>query len=145
MNSSLNVRLQHRLLVTELLDEFTFRADQGESVADLFHEEAVFESPKGHIKGREAIASHFLSSSQTRAQAGRRSRHATFNVRIREIDSGRLEVSSSLLALAIEPDGAGNAILWGDQQDIVVMSASGSMQFMRRRMLPALMLSTGAK
>lgn len=145
MNSSLNVRLQHRLLVTELLDEFTFRSDQGESVADLFHEEAVFESPKGHIKGREAIASHFLSSSQTRAQAGRRSRHATFNVRIQEIASGRLEVSSSLLALAIEPDGAGNAILWGDQQDIVVMSASGSMQFIRRRMLPALMLSTGAK
>jgi len=144
MNSSLNVRLQHRLLVTELLDEFTFRSDQGESVADLFHEEAVFESPKGQIKGREAIASHFLSSSQTRAQAGRRSRHATFNVRIREIVSG-LEVSSSLLALAIEPGEGGNAILWGDQQDIVAMSASGSMQFMHRRMTPALTLSTGAK
>ena|SRR5882757_10994292 len=144
MNSSLNVRLQHRLLVTELLDEFTFRSDQGESVADLFHEEAVFETPKGQIKGREAIASHFLSSSQTRAQAGRRSRHATFNVRIREIVSG-LEVSSSLLALAIEPGEGGNAILWGDQQDIVAMSASGSMQFMHRRMTPALTLSTGAK
>ena len=145
MNSLLNVRLQHRLLVAELLDEFTFRSDLGESVADLFHEEAVFETPKGQIKGREAIASHFLSSSQTRAKAGRRSRHATFSVRIRDIGGGRLEVSSSLLALAIEPGEAGNAILWGDQQDIVVMSASGSMQFMHRRMTPALTLSTGEK
>ena len=145
MNSSLNVRLQNRLLVAELLDEFTFRSDAGESVADLFHEEAVFETPKGQIKGREAIASLFLSSSQNRAQAGRRSRHATFNVRIREIGGGRLEVSSSLLALAIEPGDVGNAILWGDQQDIVVMSASGSMQFLHRRMTPALTLSTGAK
>ncbi len=137
--SPLPASLRLRLLATAFLEEFTRRVDQGESVADMFDENAVFASPRGEIVGPAAISDLFRSLSEARRKAGRRQRHFISNVAIRELGDGRLEARSMLVAYAIEPDSDGTgSMLIGDQTDILIEDGNGGMRFLRRGMTPAM-------
>jgi hypothetical protein len=131
-----------RMAMSDLLSEFTSRVDHGEALGELFHEDAILRTPRGEIHGRDAIASLFSTSFESRRASGHFSRHSSLDVRARALGSGRFEVRSMLVAFAINEAASGaGSLLIGDQIDVVELRADGAYRFAVRQLSPALEFS----
>jgi hypothetical protein len=124
--------------VLHLLATFSARIDRGEGVADLFHEDAVFVTPKGAVRTCGAIATLFETRAAQQAAGGRLDRHIFTNLIVEERSDGSFDVRSILLALAMEPGAAQGSMLVGDQSDIVKAGQDGALKFSQRELVPAL-------
>jgi hypothetical protein len=131
-----------RMAMSDLLSEFTSRVDCGESVGELFHEDAILRTPRGEVHGRDAIANLFSTSFESRRTAGHFSRHSSLDVRARALGNGRFEVRSMLVAFAINEAASGaGSLLIGDQIDVVELRADGAYRFAGRQLTPVLEFS----
>jgi hypothetical protein len=125
--------------MSTLLVEFTSRIDCGETIGDLFQENALLHTPRGETRGRGAIAELFAAVFESRRRSGHVSRHSALDARVRSIGSNRFEVRSLLLAFAVNgmENGTGSLMI-GDQIDVVELEADGVYRFAERKLSPAL-------
>ena len=124
--------------ILHLLATFSTRIDRGEGVADLFHEDAIFITPKGEVRTCDAIAALFDTRAAHQAREGRLGRHIVTNVIVEARADGGFEVQSTLLALVMEPGAGQSSMLVGDQSDIVNLAQDGTLKFSRRELAPAM-------
>jgi hypothetical protein len=124
--------------ILRLLATFSARIDRGEGVADLFHEDAIFITPKGAVQSCDAIATLFDTRAAQQAQEGRLGRHIVTNVMVEMRSDGGFDVQSLLLALAMDPGAGQGSMLVGNQSDIVTAAGDGTLKFSQRELVPAL-------
>ena len=128
--------------IVALLAEFTFRVDRGEPVGHLFQEQAVYRTPRGDTRGRDAIATLFASVGESRKLTGHVTRHSTTDVHVLRVSSSRFESRSLLMAFALEtPTSAMGSLLVADHVDIVDCESDGAYRFVQRTLSPALQFS----
>jgi len=110
-----------------LLAEFGWRVDNGEgdTVADLFVEDALVETPHFRLEGRQAI--HDWFSVRAPKNGARLSRHHSLNLRVRPLDGDRLEILANALTVVGEAPAPahGGAVAIGTSHDVVRRTADG--------------------
>jgi hypothetical protein len=128
-----------RNAIQALMADFQGRMEHGESVGDLFHEQAVLFTPRGELRGRDTIVGQLTSLAQARRQSGRVARHAVLDLQVTKIAEGRYEARSLLLAFAADTSVVtGGSMMIADQVDVVVSSGDGIFRFSERKVTPAL-------
>lgn len=139
MNARLEGAARLAFEARALLEDFAAHVDTGANVSAMFSDDAVFTTPRGEIRGAEAIAQLFAANARQRASAGRISRHFVHSVSVAESDNGALNVRSTLVAIASDPsqNGAGSMLV-GDQTDVLVRAPDGALKFSRREMTPVM-------
>jgi hypothetical protein len=128
--------------IIALLAEFTFHVDRGEPIGHLFQEKAVYYTPRGETRGRDAIATLFSLMSASRTATGHITRHSTSDVHVRRLSSMRFEVHSLLTGFALEtPTSKSGSLFVGDHVDIVEVESRGDYRFVQRTLEPKLQFS----
>ena len=112
---------------TALLAEFAWRVDnhEGDTVAELFVQDAVLKTPHFALEGRDAI--HAWFSERAAKGSPRISRHHSTNLRLKALGGDRFEVLANALTLvgAAPSPGQGFAAAAGTSKDVVVRTPEG--------------------
>ena len=110
-----------------LLAEFAWRVDNGEghTVAELFLDDAAIDTPHFRLDGRAAI--HDWFSARAPKDGPRLSRHHATNLRIRTLDSERIEIlANALTFVGVAPaPGQGASVAVGVSRDVVRRTPDG--------------------
>jgi hypothetical protein len=142
VTTELSEHAEARRDIIALLDEFTSRVDHGEPIGHLFQELAVYSTPRGETRGRDAIAALFATIGASRREVGHITRHGTMSVHVIRLDAALFEVRSMMMALALErPTAANGSLLIGDHTDRVERDAEGVYRFAHRSLKPTLEFS----
>ena len=112
---------EHAAAIADLLTEFCWRVDNGagDTVAELFAEDATVDTPHFNLSGKSAVHDWFSA----RAKAGNRlSRHFWSNMRITSIGADRYRVQCNAMTLVGAPPAPSNGarVAAGSSEDEVL-------------------------